>query len=195
MNIFVLSTDPEAAAREQCDRHVVKMILESAQMLCTIRNEQGLDSPYKSFNPKHPCTIWTGATAANYEWLIEHALFLCDEYTQRYGKIHKSQSIIEMCLEGMGSITFPGEGLLPFAQCMPEEYKDPDPVVAYRRFYVKEKAYFAQWKKRPHSEPAWFTEGVMEHNQAAMIKRSADNLKRKGFAIKYEKSVPATPQN
>lgn len=156
MNIFVLDLDPEIAARSQADKHVVKMCLESAQMLCTIRNEQGLGSPYKSFNPKHPCTIWTGATAANYTWLIEHALFLCDEYTRRYKKVHKSQAIIEMCLDSLDDLSFGAEGLLPFAQCMPDEYKDSDPVVAYRRFYQEDKVRFARWDKIPASKPAWF---------------------------------------
>ena len=35
MNIFVLDKDPHIAAQMHCDRHVPKMIVESAQMLST----------------------------------------------------------------------------------------------------------------------------------------------------------------
>lgn len=159
MNIFAVHPSPEVSARSLCDRHVIKMILECAQMLCTIRNEQNLPSKYKSFNPKHPCNLWIASSSANYMWLIEHALFLADEYTVRYGKVHKSQAVIEACLDGMEELTFPGDELEPFVQCMPDQYKASDPCLGYQAFYIHEKAYFAKWEKRPGSKPAWFSGG------------------------------------
>jgi len=78
MNIFILSQDPHKAAQYMCDKHVVKLLLESAQILSTV--SQG---PYKPTHQNHPCTLWTAQGRDNYHWLVEHALELCREYTHR----------------------------------------------------------------------------------------------------------------
>lgn len=61
MNIFYLDKDPKLCAQYHCDKHVVKMILESAQLLCTAVNEAaGKEvAPYKSTHVNHPCSIWS----------------------------------------------------------------------------------------------------------------------------------------
>jgi hypothetical protein len=139
MNIFVVNNDPKIAARQLCDKHVVKMILESAQMLCSAF-ENG-EAPYKRSYYNHPCTKWVRESQANYEWLLTHAYGLCEEYFLRYGKIHKLGLDQEL-------------GLTPFAQAMPDEYKNDDVVQAYRNYYNGEKAYFAKWKSQ--LVPDWF---------------------------------------
>ncbi len=144
MNIFVLDQDPRAAAKMSCDKHVVRMIMETAQMLCTVARSLGYeDAPYKSTHSRHPCTLWAGQSSKNWEWLITHGLGLCDEYTTRYGKRHKSQDVIEWCMN-LGNIVQEGP-LTPFAQAMPAKYKNDDPVQAYRDYYMAEKARFARW--------------------------------------------------
>lgn len=95
MNIFILSKDPIIAAQMQCDKHVVKMILETAQLLCS-PFEKG-EAPYKRSHFNHPSAIWTRENKSNYEWLITHGLALCEEYTFRYGKEHKSKQVILWC--------------------------------------------------------------------------------------------------
>ena len=153
MNIFVVDTDPEKAARQLCDKHVVKMVLETAQMLCTVARQNGFDNaPYKKAHPKHPCTLWAGKSAANWTWLIDHGLAMCEEYTQRYGRTHKSEAVIRWCRNL--PIRFPAEQLTPFAQAMPEQYKNECTVTAYRAYYHGEKAGFATWKSEV---PKWWT--------------------------------------
>ena len=153
MNIFVVDTDPEKAARQLCDKHVVKMVLETAQMLCTVARQNGFDNaPYKKAHPKHPCTLWAGKSAANWTWLIDHGLAMCEEYTQRYGRTHKSEAVIRWCRNL--PIRFPAEQLTPFAQAMPEQYKNECTVTAYRAYYHGEKAGFATWKAEV---PKWWT--------------------------------------
>ena len=178
MNIFILDKDPVIAAQMQCDKHVVKMIVESAQMLSTVHRY--LDGSeflsfskngrkikrwchwtdtvppirlYKSVMINHPCTIWSWRSLDNYIWHCNHALALCAEYTHRYGKRHKTQQILEWC-----DTNYPYNlyhtGLTEFAQAMPDEYKDPDPVKAYRAYYLGEKAAFAKWTKR--NTPEWY---------------------------------------
>ena len=154
MNIFILDTNPDTAAQMLCDKHVVKMILESAQMLCTVAHENGFDAPYRKTHPQHPCTLWTGQSKANWDWLMRHALAMCAEYTRRYGKIHKSRSVIDWCLWQGIKIDFPEEGLTPFAQAMPTQYKGDCAVTAYRAYYHGEKAKFATWKS---DTPQWWT--------------------------------------
>ncbi len=89
MNIFYISTNPVRAAQMQCNKHVVKMILESAQMLCTAHHEFGNhDVPYKVAHRNHPSTIWARSGLKQYNWLYRHFAALSDEYTERYGKVH-----------------------------------------------------------------------------------------------------------
>lgn len=153
MNIFVLHRDPGVAAQMSCDRHVVKMILESAQMLCTIKSKHGDRTTYKPTHEHHPCTVWAGKSLHNYAWLWNHGRALCEEYTFRYGKVHKCQKLFDGELRRAPCI--PKLGLTEFAQAMPEQYRNPDAVIAYRQFYLGEKARFATWRQRP--EPLWFT--------------------------------------
>jgi len=153
MNIFVLHRDPQLAAQMACDKHVVKMVLESAQMLCTVVRVHGFEAPYKATHKNHPCTIWARSTQQNWDWLVEHALALCAEYTKRYGKIHKSQKHIEWCKSLL--IKLPSFGLTPFAQAMPEQYKNSCVVTAYRAYYHGEKSRFATWNKGTPT-PKWW---------------------------------------
>jgi hypothetical protein len=137
MNIFYLDTCPIRAAQQQCDKHVVKMILESAQMLSTAHHEFGSDrAVYKSTHKNHPSTVWARECTANYRWLYAHMMALGDEYTRRYGKTHLT---IEKCKEALSA---PPEGMpwnidhTPPPQCMPDEYKRYDAVEAYRLYYI-----------------------------------------------------------
>lgn len=150
MNIFVLDKDPIKAATSQCDKHVVKMILETAQMLSTVLSDYDVDLGYKPTHRNHPCTLWTGMSRENFEWLVKHGMALSDEYTSRYGKVHKSRAIIESSQDYIQRL--PSKGLTPFAQAMPEQFKDPCAVKAYRSFYLGEKLSFATWKR---NKPNW----------------------------------------
>ena len=153
MNIFVVDNDPKIAARDLCDKHVIKMILESAQMLCSAF-ESG-EAPYKRSYYNHPCTKWVRESQTNYEWLLTHAYGLCEEYFLRYGKIHKSLDAIDWCDNNSHKLGLDQElGLTPFAQAMPDEYKNDDVTQAYRDYYNGEKSYFAKWAYS--SAPRWF---------------------------------------
>lgn len=151
MNIFVLDRDPKTAATMACDKHVVKMILETAQMLCAVGVTKGYEMPYKATHSRHPCTLWAGASHANWTWLIEHGLALSAEYTMRYSKIHKSQRVIELARDM--NLSFAEQQLTPFAQAMPPQYRNDCAVTAYRAYYMGEKASFATWKTQT---PNWW---------------------------------------
>ena len=153
MNIFVLSEDPIIAAQMQCNKHVVKMILETAQMLCTVARQNGHhNAPYRATHAKHPCTIWASQSRENWTWLVAHGLSMCGEYTRRYGKTHKSESVIRWCARQPHSFTH--QGLTPFAQAMPSKYKNDCAVTAYRSYYHGEKSDFAKWAHCP--TPDWW---------------------------------------
>ena len=152
MNIFVLDPNPVTAAVQQLDKHVVKMPLESAQMLCSALIAHGAENtPYKLAHPKHPCTLWAAKTRTNFLWLVKHGISLSEEYTRRYGKRHKSQDVIEWCATQADLI--PEGDLTTFAQAMPDQYKNPSAVTAYRQYYMGEKRKFATWKQ---NRPEWF---------------------------------------
>ena len=164
MNIFVLDLDIETCARYHCDQHVVKMILESAQIACTALNKKGFETPYKSTHMKHPCVLWAGASFSNLQWLLKLARALNQEYRYRYQKAkdHSSLAVIDQ-IQGM---MFESIGLTEFPQAMPKQYKVlGDPVQAYRNFYVGEKLKFARWTRR--RRPAWIASIVRQQSLAA----------------------------
>ncbi len=95
MNVFAVDPDPVRAARALCDRHVVKMAVEAAQILCTAaRTRFGQEAPYRATHAGHPCVAWAAARRANWEWLVRHGLALGDEYERRFGRVHASRAIV-----------------------------------------------------------------------------------------------------
>ena len=142
MNIFYLDKDPYKAAKHMYNKHVVKMILESAQLLCTahiILDGDNADVPYKSTHKNHPSAIWTRESTANYAWLYFHMMALGDEYTKRYGKKHLTITKCEDTLSKLPNSIL-DIGFTPMPQCMPAEYKVPgDSVTAYWNYYEAEK--------------------------------------------------------
>ena len=177
MNIFVLDKIAKVAAREHCDKHVVKMIVESGQMLSTAHrildgtetirpsksgkrmvkywemdNEYDENLLYKAVHMKHPCTIWTMESSENYFWHWDLFNSLCDEYIYRYKRVHKTDELLR------GRLLRPPENIpqgpmTEFRQAMFEHCKDPDPVKAYRAYY-HEKPFKMVWTNRP--TPTWY---------------------------------------
>ena len=155
MNIFVLDTDPKKCAQYHVDKHVVKMILETAQLLCGCHHvtESQYEIPYKLSHKNHPCSIWVRQCIENYIWLCDLGLELCAEYTYRYGKRHKSQDVIEWCLINTPNIPTNGD-ITPFALAMPDECKVGTAIDSYRAYYMLEKRELAAWKNR--QVPEWY---------------------------------------
>lgn len=152
MNIFILDKNIKLCAEYHCDQHVVKMILESVQMLCTALNKKGFETPYKSTHLKHPCVLWVEYSYSNFVWLSELAKALNDEYRYRFNKAHDHKSI--GVLSQVERLSYQDRGLTEFAQAMPDQYKvSNDAVAAYRNFYRGDKLRFAKWTKR--SMPYW----------------------------------------
>ena len=159
MNIFFLDEDPTMSAQYHVDKHVVKMILETAQLLCGVHHATAPDNtyvPYKLSHKNHPCSIWARTSLSNYLYLCELGLELCKEYTYRYGKRHKSQDVIEWCLINKPNV--PDVEFTEPAKAMPDEYKVGDVVQSYRNYYMGAKSGFATWKNR--EKPFWFEEKV-----------------------------------
>jgi hypothetical protein len=157
MNVFAVDPDPRRAARALCDRHVVKMTLESAQILCTVARLHGHWAPYRLTHPDHPCVVWAGASAGNWRWVVRHGLALADEYERRYRRTHRSRKVIA-ALAARCAGPRKGARRRPFVLVMPERYRGPDAVAAYRRYLVREKSHFATWKQ-PARRPRWWGDG------------------------------------
>ena len=186
MNIFVLNKDPVIAAQEQCDKHVVKMILESAQMLSTahrmldatetrgpsksgktmvkkwIFEDDREDILYKAVHMYHPCTTWTLQSAHNYRWHYKHFVALCDEYTYRYDKVHVTDTRLRKPLERLPD-NIPMKKLTPFALAM-KAFPDcitECAVESYQNYYHTKLAYMPMvWTKR--KQPGWFNPEAYE---------------------------------
>lgn len=157
MNIFFLDRDPVIAARCLVDKHVVKMVLETAQILSTVSARYGVEAPYRATHKNHPAVLWAGNTKANWEWAVLHGAGIACEYQLRFGRDHKSAAIIDWCLEQGGRPN--AGGFESPRQCMPEEYRGEDPVEAYRRYYIGDKIRMAAWRE-PGMPPNWFQEAV-----------------------------------
>lgn len=176
MNIFVLDRDPYKAAEMMCDKHVVKMIVESCQMLSA-----GMDITYKESGKgkskdepsvgfklpqypksvkKHPCTLWLVQSIDNYKWLMAHTDALLKEYQKRYNKTHKyGQGILPplaVYQSQLGWMDLPDIPQTEFIQAISnEQLRRDDPVEGYREYYLVEKAHFAKWKLG--NVPEWFS--------------------------------------
>ena len=161
MNIFVLDDCPVESAVMLCDKHVPKMVVESAQMMASALRKHGANGrvmprtktgkAYKGGYHNHPCTVWTGLTSGNYSWLCRHACMLSLEYTKRFNKEHAcSNPIIKMMF--MVDYIPTGERT-EFAQAMPDEHKHENTVKAYRSYYRSKT--FAKWEKGTPA-PTWW---------------------------------------
>lgn len=163
MNIFATNECPVKAAQEHCSVHVVKMILELAQLLSTAHFVlDGEQYGYKPTHVNHPCAVWVRACRGNYAWAHEHFKALCDEYTFRTGKVHKSAELVEWLAVlpiyiSIGSRT-------PFAMAMPAQYQRlgiQDQTKAYQAYLnakfaewlIREKPMKVEWKNR--DKPSW----------------------------------------
>lgn len=163
MNIFLLDEDPALAAKYHNDKHVVKMILESAQMLHAawrmfppsedILQDENL---YRLTHKNHPCTVWARATLENWKWLYELMTHLNNEYKERYAHSvsHLSFRKTEALLGNYSYPILPSGDRTPWALAMPDEYKKPNAVEAYRQYYMAEKDHIASWK---NGKPSWYT--------------------------------------
>jgi len=182
MNIFILDENPVLAAQLQCDKHVVKMIVESAQMLSTAHrmldgvktkrpsksgktmvtyyehpNSNLEHTLYKAVHFGHPCTVWTMESITNYHWHYRHFIALCKEYEYRYGKEHATYGLLKDVLKEQPA-NIPINTLTPFKLAMgaaPDCINENDPVGSYRAFYqTKQDRFKMVWSKR--EVPEWF---------------------------------------
>lgn len=164
MNIFYLDSNPTLCAQSHVDRHVLKMTVETAQLLSTAhRVLDGVDLKftdereqilYKATHRNHPSAVWARESSENYVWL--HALLksLCEEYTFRYEKIHKTQRDGLMDTLGKAPNNIQSLGITEFKLAMPDEFKiEKDPVASYRNYYNGAKKDLFRWKKR--DKPTW----------------------------------------
>lgn len=186
MNIFYLHKDPVVAAKMLIDKHCIKMIIESAQMLSTahrlLDGEQYEDKTkagrrikrwrlknsneeaiiYKASHVKHPSTVWVMANAIHYNWLYRHMIALNDEFKLRYNHTED-----HMTIRKLGQILKSPPKNIPINKistdptpAMPDECKIPGDVVgSYRKYYVMKKKDMASWKA-PSQPPKWYTEGI-----------------------------------
>lgn len=190
MNIFILSEEREPLVHYQqqaqyhIDKHVVKMIAESTQMLVTVlaaqpRHLKQLDKlaswphiadnlpckPLSASTTKHPCTGWTASRIEHFNYLACLALQLCHEHRYRYPL--SAEHAYMPWLQALVSTLTVDFNLGPTA-ALPTQFaiavKDANKrsiaadhanaLDTYRRYYVRDKRSFATWKKR--MKPMWF---------------------------------------
>ena len=151
MNLFVLDYDVKKCAEYHADKHVVKMLLETAQLLCGTFyfTNQADASPYKLTHKNHPCSVWVRESLSNWLWARDLGLALYDEYKHRYGKVHKSGEVIKnFIMPDLKDI-----GMTKRPQAMPMQYQELDTVVAYRNYYRGDKTHLLKYTKRDF--PDW----------------------------------------
>ena len=159
MNIFVLDENPKKCAQYHCDKHVIKMILESAQMICTTHHlhpnkKMTYDIPYKLTHTNHPCNRWLRDSMSNYLWLVQLVKELNEEYKYRYDKDknHKSYDAVK----NLPLPDLPNTAMTKWARAMPEECKIGKNIIeSYRNYYIKEKKDILTFKKR--EKPYWIS--------------------------------------
>jgi Pyrimidine dimer DNA glycosylase len=164
VNIFVTDECPRISAKNLCDRHVPKMVLESAQMLSNAFHKLGdaMKAPYRMLMIKHPCSVWTLESRQNYEWLLEHAFAISDEYTKRYNKTHACLKVLQQCKDGLNDFRFESHPKTSYKQVMPLIYRNSSTIYAYRS-YIKGAKSFAKWEKGT-DKPSWYNSHVVTYD-------------------------------
>lgn len=166
MNIFVTNDCPFKSAIALDDKRVVKMVLESTQMLCTAINEYGGKTPYKSTHKNHPCNVWVRQNRANFAWLFKHAIALSNEYKHRYGRQHKCTNILVSIIEKNLFDLLPNTEyrLYSFVNCAAHkgkglDFKSIQPTVeAYKQYLNSRWSTDVREPKWTNREPPkWFT--------------------------------------
>lgn len=185
MNIFILNEDPTIAAQEQCDKHVVKMIVESAQMLSTVHrmvdgvmerrpsksgsmlqyfylDDEREDILYKACHYNHPSTVWTRESCCNYTWHYNHFIALCDEYKYRYNKTHATDTKLRKILKNLPDNIVRTSGRTPFKlamssnpECIVHGLGGTDAVKSYQNFYQTKQERFKMLWTK-RKQPEWF---------------------------------------
>lgn len=138
----------------------MKMLLEFCQMGCTNYQLQGIAAPYRLTHANHPSTRWLRTSYDNFLWGIEHAYAIANEYTERYGKRHKSEDVLDWIDSNSWQLAFDSNDLTPYAIAINEdaicrtlpEFNQVDTVGKYRLFYKYDKAHLHQWKQ---NKPDW----------------------------------------
>ena len=177
MNIFYLSKDPEVSAKAQPDKMLVKMVVESAQMLSTahrildgweirkpsksgktmvkawILPDERENVLYQVSHINHPCNLWIRERSGNYYWLYKHFLALGKEYTYRYKRTHLTVKKLADALYATPK-RIPRGIMTDVALAMPDKYKNEDSILAYRNYVINEKHY-AKWE-RGRNKPSWW---------------------------------------
>lgn len=176
MNIFYIDKDPHNAAKQMVDKHVVKMILETAQLLSTAHRlldgeeyvgqtatgrkakrwrlpDPDLDTVlYQATHINHPSAVWCRETSENYDWLFSHFMGLLDEYNYRYGKKHKCTDMVDALMRLPQNI--PLGNFTPVTPAMAEQYIiSNDSLENYRNYYRQGKIHLHKWTKR--EPPKW----------------------------------------
>lgn len=124
-------------------------------MMSTTHHILGDKQFLRKTHENHPCTKWVRESSENYLWLHNLATEVCKEYTHRYNKVHKydREGLLGSLKELPTSI--PIGPMTPFVQCMSDQYKDVDPVTAYRNYYFYDKSAILQYTNRDY--PEWLT--------------------------------------
>ena len=174
MNIFYLHNDPKTCAEMHVDKHVVKMIIEYAQLLSTAHRvldghevigvsktgrkakrwllpDQREDISYKATHITHPSAVWTRQSKENYEWLYRLWVACLEEYTYRYGKIHSCNRLVDTLCNYPNNIK--STKFTPPTPAMPDEFKVSDIMQSYRNYYNGAKTRMFKWKLR--ETPEW----------------------------------------
>ena len=153
MNLFYLDKNLQKNAEYHVNSHCIKQILESCQIICTVFHLQGIQAPYKPTHARHPSSLSAQRTRENFEWVISYCSCLADEYTFRYGKIHKSTEVVEWVQKNKHLLSFEKQRLTEFALAMPDEFKTSCPIESYRNYYREAKKHLHCWTKR--DKPSW----------------------------------------
>lgn len=166
MNIFFLHRLAPLAASAHCDKHVGKMLIESCQLLATAHHELGNGHAvtYKPTHANHPCAIWVRQSRLHYDYVLDLAIYLAREFYRRYGKVHKSYTVL--CAE----LKLPPPALLKNKmlwidppQAMPDEFKGPDAVAAYRSYYASKSNVMAMvYYRGEQTMPHWLTDAQQQ---------------------------------
>lgn len=182
MNIFYPSGDTHYCARWLGDKHVIKMPLETAQLLSTAhRLCGGREDVYRVTHRNHPTALWVRERRGNYLWTWQLLNALLHEFKFRRGKEHASGRLLGR-LRNIPPEIKPGQ-FRPPPLVMPERFHVEQPTEgfgagggptqgAYRNYY------YHKWR-----------EGIVEYQMGRKMPRWLGRRIAQEGRVEYEKSL------
>ena len=157
MQLYVLDKNPSKAVEMLADCHIIKMCLETAQILSSVIENNHLtksENLPKPYNPNHP-VIKAIDNQFKINYVLDYNSELHKEYIRRFNKPHAYFKLVKDYFDILKKSTTIKDDF-SFARDFKDFNSEKNDIVeAYREYYRYKKSIIKRWKYTNSVEPNW----------------------------------------